>query len=616
VLRALVLAILISALGPAVAPAAVRHIVPTNGSPTNPDCDAANPCELYHGLAVAQQAGSTDEVVLAGGDYTLDSSGEGVLVISEAITVHGAPGARPRLTRSAGPGLIVGNGAVLRDVEVRQTGDGEAAIRAGNATLERVVAVSTGANAPAMSLGSNAIVRNSVANAPVASSPAVNVNSGSGIQLRHLTAVGGLAGLRADGSGENVSVSAINSIFRGGGSDDIVAVPGLSTFVDVTLDHVAYRPGGAPAIGVTIHDSGGTVTAAPLFNAADDFRQAPGSPTIDAGRDDNAEPATALDGQARIQGAAPDIGADERTPAPPVATATPTPTPTASPAATATPTPTPSPIAPPDFSLPGFLEAGFPSPPVAGRASDLVIKAYDADSPILGVVIDLGPGGVFAESACRTFDLTGVFAPGQVVKFTVPVIFAAAGLQTYTIKIRSGGCTGATQESSSEQTADVKPGAAVGRAAAALKCTGSLVPTAGAEQRIADAVVCLINKTRKAKRLRLLTVNKKLVASATFQTNDMLAKGYYNHQRPGGPTLAKRVRKAKYRGDSGENLGLGSGSLALPAQMLKAWMNSPPHRANILNKRFRAIGVSVQAKDPLKKMKGAAIYTINFGTKK
>lgn len=129
-------------------------------------------------------------------------------------------------------------------------------------------------------------------------------------------------------------------------------------------------------------------------------------------------------------------------------------------------------------------------------------------------------------------------------------------------------------------------------------------------------VICLINQERKRRRLRPLKLNKRLVKSATAQGNDMLSRGYYNHQRPGGPSLKARARRAKYRGNTGENLGLASGSLATPAAMMKAWMASPPHRANFLQRRFRAIGVHAIANDPLERMRGAGLYTINFGTKR
>ena len=66
----------------------------------------------------------------------------------------------------------------------------------------------------------------------------------------------------------------------------------------------------------------------------------------------------------------------------------------------------------------------------------------------------------------------------------------------------------------------------------------------------------------------------------------MLARGFYNHQRPGGTSLKARTRRAKYRGHSGENLGLGSGVIARPAQMLRMWMKSPLHRANAASARW------------------------------
>jgi uncharacterized protein YkwD len=235
-----------------------------------------------------------------------------------------------------------------------------------------------------------------------------------------------------------------------------------------------------------------------------------------------------------------------------------------------------------------------------------VIETYDPDSAILGVVIDLGPAGVVGLSACTTLKPSGPFVPGQPLKFTIPVVFPAPGLQPYTVEIRSGGCSGAQQVSRSEHSTQVATGALVARAAQAARCAGTP----------AQATVCLMNRERARRRLRPLTVNAKLVKSAGAHTADMLARSYYNHQRPGGPTLRARTRKAKYRGNSGENLGLASGVLAKPAQMMKMWMASPMHRANILQRRFRAVGVVVQAKDPLKKMRGAAIYTVNFGTRK
>ena len=61
----------------------------------------------------------------------------------------------------------------------------------------------------------------------------------------------------------------------------------------------------------------GNISVAPLFvdAGAGDYRQAPGSPTVDAGTTDPDLGTTDLDGDARTLGSAPDIGADELVPA-------------------------------------------------------------------------------------------------------------------------------------------------------------------------------------------------------------------------------------------------------------------------------------------------------------
>ena len=60
----------------------------------------------------------------------------------------------------------------------------------------------------------------------------------------------------------------------------------------------------------------GWVAMPPAFPAAgDDFHQLGSSPTIDAGTVDGLLGAADLDGEARVQGTAPDIGADEAVPA-------------------------------------------------------------------------------------------------------------------------------------------------------------------------------------------------------------------------------------------------------------------------------------------------------------
>jgi uncharacterized protein YkwD len=67
----------------------------------------------------------------------------------------------------------------------------------------------------------------------------------------------------------------------------------------------------------------------------------------------------------------------------------------------------------------------------------------------------------------------------------------------------------------------------------------------------------------------------------------------------------------------GENIAWGSGTLATPRSIVRAWMHSPEHRANILNGGFRDIGIGIAtgAPVPLGSRLGGATYTTDFGTR-
>ena len=65
----------------------------------------------------------------------------------------------------------------------------------------------------------------------------------------------------------------------------------------------------------------------------------------------------------------------------------------------------------------------------------------------------------------------------------------------------------------------------------------------------------------------------------------------------------------------GENIAWGGAALAEPAAIVRMWMHSPPHRANILSRRFREIGIGVAVGVPLRgaRYRGAT-YTTDFGS--
>ncbi len=87
-----------------------------------------------------------------------------------------------------------------------------------------------------------------------------------------------------------------------------------------------------------------------------------------------------------------------------------------------------------------------------------------------------------------------------------------------------------------------------------------------------------------------LQINVKLETSALVKTNDMIDKQYFEHDSPSGKSVSDLGRDAGYEYVvMGENLALGV--FEESTDVVKAWMQSPGHRANILNPNYQEIGV-------------------------
>lgn len=114
----------------------------------------------------------------------------------------------------------------------------------------------------------------------------------------------------------------------------------------------------------------------------------------------------------------------------------------------------------------------------------------------------------------------------------------------------------------------------------------------------ASVVIDLTNQERQKEGLPILIENRLLNEAAKAKTLDMFKNGYFEHVSPSGVGPSDVVTKVGYDYVYvGENLALGI--FKDEADLVKAWMDSPGHRENILGKQFREIGVYV-AKDNYK----------------
>jgi uncharacterized protein YkwD len=110
-------------------------------------------------------------------------------------------------------------------------------------------------------------------------------------------------------------------------------------------------------------------------------------------------------------------------------------------------------------------------------------------------------------------------------------------------------------------------------------------------------LVKCINTERASRHLAKLRINTKLVDSARAHSADMGEKQYFDHNSPGGETWSQRIVRHGYSREgyrtwkAGENIAWGSGLYSSPVAIVDAWMSSSMHRAVILTKDFREIGV-------------------------
>ncbi|WP_333735598.1 CAP domain-containing protein [Streptomyces sp. IBSBF 2806] len=114
--------------------------------------------------------------------------------------------------------------------------------------------------------------------------------------------------------------------------------------------------------------------------------------------------------------------------------------------------------------------------------------------------------------------------------------------------------------------------------------------TVSAETQAAAEVLSLVNEERAKVGCSALSANSALSDLAEKFSDDMAARGFFDHTDPDGASPWDRAAKAGISDLGGENIARGQ---ADAAAVMAAWMNSPGHRANILNCDFKTLGVGV-----------------------
>jgi uncharacterized protein YkwD len=121
------------------------------------------------------------------------------------------------------------------------------------------------------------------------------------------------------------------------------------------------------------------------------------------------------------------------------------------------------------------------------------------------------------------------------------------------------------------------------------------------------AVLCLVNQQRTAHGLPKLTPSDKLDRAAQGWTDSMVDSDEFTH----GSAFMDRISATGFDWTTvGENIATG---YETPASVVRGWMNSPGHCANILDPAYREVGTGVSARRIPRASTEVGTWTQDFG---
>jgi uncharacterized protein YkwD len=155
--------------------------------------------------------------------------------------------------------------------------------------------------------------------------------------------------------------------------------------------------------------------------------------------------------------------------------------------------------------------------------------------------------------------------------------------------------------------------------AAMACCCGVLAWHAGDAQaksakldRAERRIVRLVNRIRARHGLHHLRASRSLSRAASHHSREMLRRDYIGHASANGAPMGRRVRHYVHARWVGENIAITWGYRHAARRVVRMWMHSPPHRAVLLSRHPRRIGVG-RAHGRLGPVEGA-LFTADFAS--
>jgi uncharacterized protein YkwD len=145
------------------------------------------------------------------------------------------------------------------------------------------------------------------------------------------------------------------------------------------------------------------------------------------------------------------------------------------------------------------------------------------------------------------------------------------------------------------------PATLLGPVMAAAPATAAVA----SEAKMQGDIAYLTNKQRALHGCKAVRVNARLTAAARAHSTYMARTGSFSHTGRGGSDFVYRIKAAGYPRPASENIAYGYRS---GLDVVKAWLASPGHRANLLNCKVATVGVGA-----VYSRNGTAYFTQNFG---
>jgi uncharacterized protein YkwD len=163
----------------------------------------------------------------------------------------------------------------------------------------------------------------------------------------------------------------------------------------------------------------------------------------------------------------------------------------------------------------------------------------------------------------------------------------------------------------------VPPHARLVAAVLAATLLSSTAP-AHASSTVARRLLRAINATRSVHHLGAVRPSRTLAGVARRHSEDMVVHQYFSHETRNGLSSVQRIAgtgllRGRARWETGEVLAWHAGP-ARPRAIVRAWLNSPPHRYVLLRSTLRAVGIGIARGTPTRPRRGGTTYTVDFSS--